>query len=231
MVVLTLALLLCKLFSGNASRPPERSGEQRRRWRSCCSRLKMRGATQSSIKTRWGPPLGSSSAGAAEGSPPSPAHSLSGGKNEQPAASAETSAGGVGGGSDPSQRLPQEAAEGAGRCYRDSGRHEPGSQHSEEQAEVGAWVFTRRLLTVMESVQLLCPTHSSFSFKGATCLSACVRWIAPPWTATMRWPRRLKLLSLQQNKCGRKGEWWPQMAFKQQYFLRGFSIMRLTMIL
>lgn len=57
----------------------------------------------------------------------------------------------------------------------------------------------------MESVQHLCPTHSSFSFKGATRLSACVRWTAPPWTATMRWLCRLKLLSLQQNKCWRKG--------------------------
>lgn len=39
-----------------------------------------------------------------------------GGQTEQPDASAEASAGGGGGGGDPSQRLPQEAAEGAGRC-------------------------------------------------------------------------------------------------------------------
>lgn len=86
-----------------------------------------------------------------------------GGQTEQPNASAETSAWGVGGGGDPSQRLPQEAAEGPGRCYWGGRCHEPGSQHSEEQAEVRTFLFIYQIrtssfcaiFTVIASVQHL----------------------------------------------------------------------------
>lgn len=51
-------------------------------------------------------------------------------------------------------------------------------------------------------------------FKGVTRLSLCVRWLAPAWTVMMRWPCRLKLLSLQRNKRWGKGKLSPQMACK-----------------
>ena len=59
-----------------------------------------------------------------------------GGEDKQPNASAEASARGGWGGGDTSQRLPEEAAEGAGWCRGVSRRDEPWSQHSEEQAQV-----------------------------------------------------------------------------------------------
>lgn len=140
-----VAAFLLKLCSGNASRPPEWLDERRKRWRSWCFRLKMRGATRSNTKTRWG------SVNARTALPRNPTFTLilvqyvkhlaslsAGGQAEQPNAPAETSAWGGRGGGDPSQRLPQEAAEGAGWCHRDGGRHEPRSQHPEEQAEVRA---------------------------------------------------------------------------------------------
>lgn len=79
------------------------------------------------------------------------------------------------------------------------------------------WEFTT--FTVIASVQHSCLTLFFFflfssPFTGVIRLSACVRWLALAWTVMMRWPCRLKLLSLQQNKCWEKGKLSPQMGCK-----------------